>query len=341
MAQTVRAALIATVTDLHLVGMAVSRACTAVGLPRSSYYRVHHGYHHYTPVQAPIPAVDRAQPARLSVEEKDVIFEALSREDNMDLSVQQVYWKSLEAEEIMCSQRTFYRVAKTGNLVGDRRCQVARGHRHVPVAAATRPNQLWSWDTTLLNGPGRQQYRLMLIIDVYARYPIGWCLDYSESGKLAGEMLTDAIMMHGIPEVVHSDNGGPMRSQKLLDLLQTNGVIASHSRPRVSDDNPFSESMFKTIKYSPTAPAEFESIEHARAWTASFLNDYAHNHRHSGIGFYPPKAVYDGTVDELITRRQSHLDRAWSLHPERFHQRPVAARVEPTGINIQEVSQTS
>lgn len=341
MAQTVRAALITTITDLHTTGMPISRACAAVGLPRSTYYRLHHGYRHYTPVHVPVPAVDRAQPARLTDEEKDMIFDALSREDNIDLSVQQVYWKSLAAEEIMCSQRTFYRVANTRCLVGDRRRQADRGHRHIPVAAATRPNQLWSWDTTLLNGPGRQQYRLMLIIDVYARYPIGWCLDYSETGKHAAEMFTTAIGVHGVPEVVHSDNGGPMRSQRVLDVLQAQQIIASHSRPRVSDDNPFSESMFKTIKYWPSVPDRFDSLVHARAWTAFFLDDYAHNHRHSGIGFYPPGTVYDGSVDELIARRQAHLDRAWARHPQRFRHRPIAARVEPTGINIPKVSQTS
>lgn len=333
--------MIVTITDLQMVGMSVSRACALVGLPRSTYYRIHRGYQHYTAVLVPVPAVERAQPSRLTDAEKATISEVLAREDNIDLSAQQVYWKSLDAEEIMCSQRTFYRVAKTRGLVGDRRRQAARGYQRVPAAVATRTNELWSWDTTLLKGPGRQEYRLMLIIDVYARYPVGWCLDRVETGELAAQMFATAFARHGVPDVVHSDNGGPMRSQRVLDLLQAQGAIASHSRPRVSDDNPFSESMFKTIKYSPTAPERFESLDDARAWTAEFLDDYSRNHRHSGIGHYPPQAVYDGSVDELIAKRQAHLDRAQLLNPSRFRRRPLAAQVMPTGINIHKLSQSS
>jgi putative transposase len=344
--------MIETVTALtEQAAMATSRACALVGVPRSTYYRLHRGYRHYQPVAAPIPHTDRVQPAALTPAERDQIITVLTDADiddeqaevGEDLSVQQIYWRAFDAGVIGCSQRTFYRVAASQHLVGDRR---RGGHgrrgshgRKPPAVAATRPNQLWSWDATELTGPRRERYKLMLAIDVYSRFPIGWKIEREEAIPHAIDLFAAAIHRYGVPEVIHADNGSVMRSNDLVHHLYAHHILTSYSRPRVSDDNPFSESMFKTIKYDLSCPDRFDSIDHARAWTHTFLTHYATHHRHSGLAHYTPAAVYHGTVDADQARRQAHLDQYWQSHPERFHRPPKAPTITTTGINTHLLSQ--
>jgi transposase InsO family protein len=334
--------------------MATSQACALVGLPRSTYYRLSRGYRHYQPVTTPLPQAARFQPAALTVAERDQIVAVLTQVDSLsgldeeeavaaDLSAQQVYWRAFDAGLLSCSQRTFYRVAARRQLIGDRRRgghgrRGSRGRRP-PAAAATRPNQLWSWDATELTGPGRERYKLMLILDVYSRFPTGWRIEYGEAIPHALALFTTAITRHGVPSVVHADNGSVMRSHDLVSQLHDHGIVTSYSRPRVSDDNPFSESMFKTIKYDLSCPDRFDSIDHARAWTAAFLARYATEHHHSGLGHYTPAAVYQGTVDADRARRQAQLDHYWQCHPERFRKQPQAPTITTTGINAHLLSQ--
>lgn len=330
--------MIDTITQLQQKAkLAVTRACRLVGLPRATYYRIHRGYRHYTPVPVPVPQADRAQPAALTPAERDQVTAVLDQPEYADLSVGQTYWRAFDAGQIACSQRTFYRIATAQNLVGDRRQTRHAGQgapsRRTPAVAATRPGQLWSWDATELKGPGQQRYKLMLIIDVYSRYPIGWKIEYTESYTHAIDLFTTAIDRHGAPEVIHADNGPVMRSHDLVNMLHTKDIITSYSRPRVSDDNPFSESMFKTIKYDLTCPDRFDNIDHARDWTHDFLDRYATHHRHSGLGYYTPAAVYHHTVETDQARRQTHLDRYWQCHPERFRSQPQAPSIKQTGIN--------
>lgn len=278
--------------------MPVKTACRLTGLPRSTYYRIDRGYQHYQPVDAPIPARDRHQPAALSQAERDQIIELLERDEYSDLSAYQTYWRCVDAGLIGCSQRTWYRIATAATLTGDRRQTRRGGHgRRKPCAKASHPNQLWSWDATELAGPGHERYKLILIIDVYSRYPIGWRIDHHEATPAAVELFTTAIDQHGIPDTVHADNGATMRAHDLVKLLHTQGAVTSYSRPRVSNDNPFSESMFKTIKYDLNCPTRFDSIEHARAWTAEFLHRYATQHRHSGLANHTPANAHHGTTD--------------------------------------------
>ena len=329
--------------------MTTSRACALVGLPRSTFYRVSCGYRHYQPVIWPVPHAARIQPAALSAAERDQIIAILTHTDDEeagvgeDLSVQQIYWRAFDAGLVGCSQRTFYRVAASQQLVGDRRRgghgRHGRRGRQVPAVAAVRPNQLWSWDATELAGPGRERYKLMLILDVYARFPIGWKIEYGEAVPHAVELFATAIGRYGAPGVIHADNGSVMRSTGLVDQLHDHGIVTSYSRPRVSDDNPFSESMFKTIKYDLDCPDRFDDIDHARAWTGTFLARYATEHRHSGLAHYTPAAVYHGTVEADRARRQAHLDHYWRCHPERFHRPPQAPTITTTGINAHLLSQ--
>lgn len=341
-----------TVTALTVqAGMATGRACQLVGLPRSSYYRVSQGYRHYQPVLVPVPHRDRVQPAALTQAERDQIIDLLTLHTNdaevtgdaEDLSVQQVYWRAFDAGLVGCSARTFYRVAARHRLVGDRR---RGGHgrrrshgRTPPAVAATRPDELWSWDATELTGPGRERYKLMLVLDVYSRFPVGWRIEHSETTACALDLFATAIARHGPPSTVHADNGSVMRSHDLVDQLHDHGIVTSYSRPRVSDDNPFSESMFKTIKYDLSCPEEFDDIDHAREWTGTFLHRYATEHRHSGLGHYTPTAVYHGTVTLDQARRQAHLDHYWQSHPERFRRPPQAPTITTTGINAHLLSQ--
>ena len=329
--------------------LATHQACALVGVARSTYYRLSRGYRHYQPVTASTAHRDRVQPAALSPAERDQIIEVIihAADDGVaageDLSIQQIYWRAFDAGLVGCSQRTFYRVAAAHRLVGDRR---RGGHgrrgshgRKPPAVAASSPNQLWSWDATELSGPRRERYKLMLVIDVYSRFPIGWKIEYGEAVPHAVELFATAISHYGTPAVIHADNGSVMRSTDLVNHLHQHGIVTSYSRPRVSDDNPFSESMFKTIKYDLSCPEHFDDIEHARAWTGTFLARYAAQHRHSGLAHHTPAAVFHGTAENDRARRQDHLDHYWRSHPQRFRRPPQAPTITTTGINTHLLSQ--
>ena len=344
MAEAAQAVLIGTVTALaEANAMPVARACTMVGLARSTYYRLSRGYQHYRPVAEPVPHRERRQPAALTEEERGEVVRVLTADPHADDSVVQTYWDAFDAGALACSQRTFYRIAKSERLVGDRR----RTRRHgasssrTPVVAAAKAGDLWSWDITELRGPSNERYYLYLIIDVFSRYPVGWCVEKRIAKKRAVTLFREAIGRHGVPKVVHSDNGSTMRSEELLDALQAKGVVASFSRPRVSDDNPFSESLFKTIKYDLSCPDRFSSLEHAQEWTARFLHRYATKHRHSGLARHTPASVFFGTAHEVRRQRQDSLDGYYARHPKRFRRPPTAPELPRlVGINTRLLSQT-
>lgn len=347
MAAAREAVLIGAVSAMRAVGVPVLTGCARVGLPRSTFYRVSRGYDHYRPVQDPVPHGRRAQPAALSGRERDAVWEVLADPGHAGLSVGQLYWTALDEGRIGCSQSTFYRIARRGRLVGDRRRtrpRIGGGMpvRRKPVVGADKPGALWSWDVTELKGPRTQdRYKLYLAIDVFSRYPVAWRVEYGEDTGKAVQMFRQAFAEHGPPDCLHADNGPPMRAGAMIQALRAAGVLPSFSRPRVSDDNPFSESLFKTIKYDLDCPDRFDDIEHARAWTAEFLHRYAHHHRHSGIGHYTPASVYDGTAEQTRARRQQTLDAYHRQHPERFTRPPQAPPIpQPTGINTK-LSQTS
>ena len=343
MVETTQALLTETVTALDAVGIPITGSCATVGLARSTYYRRSRGYRHYRPVPSPLPQAERRQPAALSPDEHAAVIAVLTDDESAEKSVVQTYWRAFDAGRVMCSQRTFYRIAKAQRLVGDRRRTRAHGSRsrRTPAVAAEMVGNLWSWDITEFRGPGKwDRYYLYLVIDVFSRYPVAWCVEYAESKTRAVTLFADAITAHGIPRVVHSDNGSVMRSHDLIDALTATGAVMSYSRPRVSDDNPFSESLFKTIKYDPSCPVRFDNIEHAREWTQDFLHGYATEHRHSGLGRHTPASVHDGTADHIRQHRQNLLDRYWAAHPERFRDRPTAPQhPQKTGINTHLLSQ--
>lgn len=344
MAHATQVVLIDTAAEVTGTGMPVSEACALVGVARSTYYRITRRYAHYRPVAEPVPQAKRRQPAALTAEERTVIVEVLSSDEHTDQSVIEAYWSAFDAGKITCSQRTFYRVAKAHRLVGDRRLTVRRpaSSRRVPAVAAATVRDLWSWDVTELRGPGQERYFLYLVIDVFSRFPVGWCIEHAQTTARALALFADAVSAHGTPSVLHADNGSIQRAHQLLDQLEQQGILASFSRPRVSDDNPFSESLFKTIKYDPSCPTRFDSIEHARDWTTVTLERYATGHHHSALGRHTPAQVHYGTAAAVQQQRQRQLDTYWAAHPERFNRRPMApALPRATGINTHLLSQTA
>jgi putative transposase len=203
---------------------------------------------------------------------------------------------------------------------------------------ATAPNQVWSWDITKLAGPHKWSwFHLYVILDVYSRYAVGWLVAPRESARLAEELIADAVYDHGVGAgqlTIHADRGSSMTSKTVTQLLADLGVLQSHSRPHQSNDNPFSEAQFKTLKYSPTFPKRFASLAAARAFVDAFFAHYNHEHRHSGIGLHTPADVHMGRADTVRARRQVVLDAAYRAHPERFRRPPSAPRIpEATWIN--------
>jgi len=312
----------------------VTRACQILGVPRSTFY---HRRSRDPLAQRSWSRRDIRQPHALSAEEVDAAVQVLADLDLVEKSVCQAYWAGFDTGRLTCSQSTFYRIARSRELVGDRRPCRARGsspNRPKPVAAAAEVNQLWSWDISELNGPGRVRYHLFLVLDVYSRYPIGWRIEQHASREYAVEMFKDAFGRCGVPQVLHSDNGSQMRSHELRDLL-ADIVTASFSRPHVSNDNPFSEALFKTIKYDPSMPEAFDSIEHARDWMTDFLDRYSREHRHVGLNRHTPHAIFTGTAHQVQTARQARLDELHAAHPGRYAQAPKAPPLPgPTGINV-------
>jgi len=281
------------------------------------------------------------QPNALTAREVDAVLEVLTDPELSDSSVCQAYWAGFDAGRLSCSQSAFYRIARARDLVGDRRPCRPRGSgsgRKKPVVAAASVNQLWSWDISELRGPGRVRYHLFLALDVYSRYPVAWRIEHRAWHGHALQMFTDAFGRHGLPEVLHSDNGVQMRSHDLRDLLD--GLVeTSYSRPHVSDDNPFSEALFKTIKYDPGMPEKFDNIEHARTWMADFLDHYARQHRHVGLNRHTPHDVFTGTARRVRDARQARLDHLYAQHPGRYRTPPRAPQLPaPTGINLSKAS---
>lgn len=285
--------------------------------------------------QRPRPAVDprqrRAHPARLTDDEKQAIIAVLCEERFCDLAPAQVYTTLLDEGTYLCSERQMYRVLTERGLVRERR----RGHVHhnytTPRLVASGPNQVWTWDITALRGPTKGvRYFLYTILDIFSRKTVGWALHESESEKHSRRLIRETYKRYGIDPstlTIHADRGGPMIAGTVAELLNELGVAKSHSRPRVSNDNPYIEAHFKTLKYRPDYPARFDSISHARAWCRTFFTWYNEVHYHSGIGYLRPADLHDGTHNVIIERRQTTLDAAAAAHPERFtkHPRPANA----------------
>jgi transposase InsO family protein len=222
-----------------------------------------------------------------------------------------------------------YRILREHDQVKERRSQ-ARHPAHVkPELAADGPSQVWTWDITRLPGPDKGiWYHCYVILDAFSRYAVGWHVSTRETAAEAVDLIADAIERNQIaPETVHADRGTSMTSKPVSALLTDLGIIRSHSRPRQSNDNPYSEAQFKTMKYAPVFPDRFTSLAHAREFVEAFMNGYNHEHRHSGIGLHTPASVHFGTAAEIDAMREATLAKAWRDHPERFAKRPKPPQI--------------
>lgn len=296
------------------VHIGVSAACEALGVPRSSFYQAQQPKKE----PAPRPAAERA----LRQEERVKVRQALNSERFQDLAPREVYATLLDENIYLCSWRTMYRILDEYKEVRERRNQLRHPVYSKPELLATGPNQLWSWDITKLKGPAKwTYYYLYTILDVFSRYVAGWLIAEGESAGLAQELIRASCQKQGIEPgqlTLHADRGSSMNSKSVALLLADLGVTKSHSRPHVSNDNPFSEAQFKTLKYRPGFPERFGSIQDARRWARPFFRWYNHEHHHTAIGMMTPATVHYGRAAEVTEQRRQVLAAAYAAHPERF-----------------------
>jgi len=294
--------------------VSISEACQALGVPRSSFYRARQPKR----AQKPRPTPERA----LKPQEKEQVRQVLNSEPFQDSAPRQVYATLLDQGQYLCSWSTMYRILKEHQLVRERRNQLRHPTYTKPELLATGPNQLWSWDITKLRGPAKwTYYYLYTILDVFSRYVVGWLIAERESARLAEHLIGETCAKQGIePDqlTLHADRGSAMISKTVALLLADLGVTKTHSRPHVSNDNPYSESQFKTMKYRPGYPDRFGSSQDARAWARPFFHWYNHQHYHSGLALLTPATVHYGQAQAVLERRQETLQAAYAAHPERF-----------------------
>jgi putative transposase len=310
--------------------LGVALTCAALGLPRASYYRGQRPRPEPKPRPAPVRALPR--------EEREQVLATLHEPRFVDLAPAQVYATLLDEDRYLCSERTFYRVLAENAEVRERRDQLRHPHYAAPELLATRPNELWSWDITKLLGPAKwTYYYLYVVLDVFSRYTVGWMLAEGESAWLAEKLIAESCERQGITPgqlTVHADRGAAMTSKPVALLLADLGVTKTHSRPHVSNDNPFSESQFKTLKYRPDFPDRFGSLEHGRSFCGDFFPWYNTEHRHVGLGLFTPHDVHYGLAEAKRERRAEVLAEAFAQHPERFPNGRPSPRPLPTAVWI-------
>ena len=265
-------------------------------------------------------------PAQLSPTEQRRVLEVLNSRRFCEKAPAQVWATLLDEGAYLCSIRTMYRLLATAGQTGDRRRQATHPPRVRPELVADAPGQVWTWDITRLKGPVKGVYfDLYVMLDIYSRYIVHWEIWPTENGELAKAFIENAIIRNGgvVPNTIHADRGTSMTSRTVTQLLAELKIDQSHSRPRVSNDNPYSEANFKTLKYCPAFPERFGSIQHARDFCDVFAEYYNHEHRHSGIGLHTPASVHFGTANQIRQQRALVLEAAYAAHPERFHTVPV------------------
>ena len=300
------------------VGMA--SACAALNLPRSSVYR-HDAKQRHLPASA-VPTVRPASVLALSDMERNDLLGILDSERFADQTPYAIYASLLDEGRYLCSVRTMYRVLASAGQVRERRNQRRHPVYTKPELLATGSNQVWSWDITKLKGAATWTcFHLYVILDIFSRYVVGWMIAPKETAELAEKLIADTVEKQGIERgtlTLHADRGSSMRSKPVAALLVDLDVAKTHSRPYVSDDNPYSEAQFKTLKYRPQFPARFGSIEDARSHCQTFFRWYNHEHYHSGIGFMTPATVHNNLADQVLRERNKTLEAAFAAHPKRF-----------------------
>ena len=298
-------------------GVSTRQAATLTGLVRSTATRRRNAATALTPAVCTERAVEPAN--KLTDAERRRVVEVLTSDRFVDLAPLQIYAQLLDEGVYLCSVSTMYRVLGRHTLVAERRRLARHPSQVCPELVATAPQQVYSWDITKLAGPVKGTYfDAYVMIDIYSRYLVGVHVHAHESGVLAKELMEQIFRVHGVPQVVHADRGTSMTSKTVATLLADLEVTRSHSRPRVSNDNPYSESLFKTLKYGPAFPERFGSIWEARQFMSIFTHWYNHEHRHTGIGLHTPADVHFGLATDKAADRRTVLTQARARHPHRF-----------------------
>jgi putative transposase len=309
--------------------LGVRATCAALGLARASYYRSRQ------PRRAARP---RRSPRALTPAEQQAVLAVLHEPRFGDLAPAQVYATLLDEGQYLCSERTMYRVLAAHQEVRERRDVLRHPRYAAPELLATGPNQLWSWDITKLLGPAKwTYYYLYVILDVFSRYVVGWLAAYRESAALAERLIAATCRRQGIGRgqlTLHADRGSSMTSKPVALLLADLAITKTHSRPHVSNDNPYSEAQFKTFKYRPGFPDRFGSLEHARALSGDLFHWYNHEHRHAALGLLTPADVHYGRAAARTAHRAAALARAHGRHPERFVRGVPHPPTPPTAVWI-------
>ena len=319
----------------------VAAACAALAVPRSSFYRVRAAARGTAPLPPECePDVRPTHPRALRPTERTQVRDLLNSAPFQDLAPREIYAELLDAGRYLCSIRTMYRILAADDEVRERRNQRRHPIYEKPELLATGPNQVWSWDITKLRGPSKGvYYYLYVTIDIYSRYVVGWLVAEVESGELAEQLIAETCTKQGVARAqltLHADNGSPMIAKNVAILLADLGVAKSHSRPHVSNDNPYSEAQFRTLKYRPDYPDRFGSLADARSWSRTFFHWYNNQHHHTGLGLLTPADVHTGRAEMVRQQRQVVLTQAFQTHPERFVQGaphspelPAAAWINP------------
>jgi putative transposase len=292
----------------------VRAACRALDVPPASFYRAQQPKADSAPRKVP--------PRALNNQERAEVLGVLHSERFVDKSPAETWATLLDEGKYLCSPRTMYRILEAHQEVRERRNQLRHPNYKKPQLLATTPNQVWSWDITKLRGPAKWTYfYLYVILDIFSRYTVGWMVAHRESAALAERLIDDTCAKQAIePDqlVIHADRGPSMTSKTVAHLLADLGVTKSHSRPYTSNDNPFSESQFRTMKYRPEFPGSFGCVQDARAFGNEFFHWCNFEHRHGGIGYLTPAAVHHGLAESITASRSLALQRAYAANPERF-----------------------
>jgi putative transposase len=330
------------------VGM--SRACAVLHVNRSDVYRQDARRRHLTGAPM-IVAQRRPAPLAFTESERQVLTAILCSERFADCAPPTIYATLLDEGTYVGSVRTMYRRLAADSQTRERRNQRVHPAYAKPELLAVRPNEVWSWDITKLKGPAKWTcFHLYVILDIFSRYVVGWMIALKESAALAEALIAETVAKQAIAPgtlTLHADRGTSMRSKPVAALLVDLDVAKSHSRPHVSDDNPFSEAQFKTLKYQPDFPERFGGIEEARAYCQEFFPWYNNEHRHSGIGYMTPAAVHHGNAPAIFQQRAATLEAAFHAHPNRFKgnaphppRLPVAAWINPPKKELAEKTTT-
>ena len=310
-------------------------ACAVLGLNRSTVYARRRAQ---VPSAAGRSRKGTPQPRALRAEERRQVLETLHSETYADQPPAAVYQRLLQQGQYLCSVSTMHRLLRSGQESGERRPQRPAQHHAIPRLCARAPNEVWCWDISKLPTVQRAVYlSLYVVMDLFSRFVLAWMVSRKENSALAQLLLRQAISRYAITPgqlTVHQDRGAPMTAHAYLDLMAELGATCSHSRPRVSNDNPFSESQFKTQKLQPDYPGRFQGPGHARSWCADYFRWYNHDHHHSGLAGFTPEQVFTGRYHALAATKQAALDAHYAHHPERFINGPPRLALPPAEVSI-------